>query len=120
MVALALGLAGCRPRCCPDAYPPNETDTSSAFGVVFGYVVDQQHEAMPGLPVTLCGSAGGKRQTITDAQGGYRFEGVPPGKYELCAELANLARTDAHVVVPDGAVVTYELRLRLPKTEGVQ
>src|SRR5687768_1653 len=65
--------------------------TSSAFaqfqvGNVFGTVVDNQGQPLPGVTVSLSG-VGAPRTFVTDSQGNFRFPSLDPGRYTLKAEL---------------------------------
>ncbi len=51
-------------------------------GNVFGSVVDDKGQALPGVTVTLSGG-GLPVVTTTDAEGNFRFIGVSPGTYKL-------------------------------------
>jgi hypothetical protein len=55
-------------------------------GSLFGKTVDNQGAAIPGVTVTLTGQ-GAPQVQVTDAQGQFRFPGLPPGFHHLRAEL---------------------------------
>lgn len=55
-------------------------------GNLFGTVMDEQGSALPGVTVTLTGSAAPQVQ-VTNASGEFRFVGLGPGAYQLKAEL---------------------------------
>ena len=54
-------------------------------GELSGEIVDDTGTGLPGVEVTLDGPA--RRETITDADGRFRFEDLPGGRYELRANL---------------------------------
>ena len=56
-------------------------------GTIIGKVTDEQGGVLPGVNVTLTGRTGSQTQ-VTDAQGVYRFIGLPPGNYSVKAELS--------------------------------
>jgi hypothetical protein len=59
---------------------------------VIGTVVDAQNAALPGVAVTARNSATGFTRTVTsDVQGRYRIAALPPGPYEITAELSGFA-----------------------------
>ena len=55
-------------------------------GNLFGTVVDNQGERLPGVTVTLSGT-GPSRIQITSAAGQFQFPGLPPGRYTVTAQL---------------------------------
>jgi hypothetical protein len=57
-------------------------------GQIEGTLVDGRGQALPGVTVTLEGSAVfGPRGTVSDKQGNFRFPALPVGRYMLKAEL---------------------------------
>jgi len=58
----------------------------SETGNLFGTAVDNNGEPLPGVTVTLTGP-GAPMTQITNAEGQFRFLGLPPGEYRLRAEL---------------------------------
>ena len=82
-------------------------------GTVEGRVLDQQGGILPGVTVTLTGPRG-VQTTVTDAEGIYRFVGVPPATYVLRIEMSGFApqeRTD--VAVGLGRTVTTDFTLAI-------
>lgn len=56
---------------------------------ITGRVVDEQNAVMPGVTVTITNVAtGASRTTVTNEAGLYQFGALPPGRYELTAELS--------------------------------
>ena len=82
-------------------------------GAVRGTVYDSTHAAVPGVKLTLTSSATGiKRELTTDADGGYTFENVAPGDYQLTAEISGFATTTVKgIVVNVGAGVPIDVML---------
>ena len=68
-------------------------------GALFGTVTDEQKGALPGVTVTLTGSTGPQVQ-VTDTQGKFRFLNLPPGSYDLRAELQGFSTVE----LPDLAI----------------
>ncbi|MGE5200420.1 MAG: carboxypeptidase-like regulatory domain-containing protein, partial [Rhodospirillaceae bacterium] len=56
-------------------------------GTVEGKIVDQQGGVLPGVSVDLIGPQR-TRSTVTDAEGVFRFVGIPPGLYSVKTELS--------------------------------
>ena len=61
---------------------------SKETGAIRGVVTDEQGAALPGVNVTLSGqNLMGIRTFLTDASGEFRFPALPPGEYQVKAEL---------------------------------
>lgn len=60
-------------------------------GNMFGTVVDNQGQALPGVTVTLTVATRPPQVQVTDAMGRFRFPDLPPGSYSLRAELEGFA-----------------------------
>ncbi len=61
---------------------------SRETGAITGTVRDEAGGPLPGVTVTISGpSLMGNRTYVTDARGIYRFPALPPGNYNLKAEL---------------------------------
>ena len=87
-------------------------------GTVAGTVMDDRGGVLPGVTVTLTGPV--LRTIFTDAEGGYQFTGLPPGTYEILADLDAFA-TEAvgNVEVVPGSDVTVDIVLPLAVSEEV-
>lgn len=57
-----------------------------------GTITDPSGSALPGASVVLANEAKLQRNTVTDAQGGYRLLALPPGTYTLTITAAGFAR----------------------------
>ncbi|MFO7732119.1 MAG: carboxypeptidase-like regulatory domain-containing protein, partial [Candidatus Aminicenantes bacterium] len=79
IVVLAVALL-----CAPLAFTQ-----SRETGAIRGFVLDEQNTPLPGVNVSLSGAnLMGVRSVVTDANGEFRFPALPPGTYQLKAELA--------------------------------
>lgn len=91
------------------SYAQQETAT------VLGTVVDAQNAALPGATVTVRNlDTGFTRTAVTTAEGGFRIAAIPPGNYELSAELAGFAsnvRRGVTLRVGAEAVVNFQMAL---------
>src|SRR5579864_6792113 len=68
--------------------------------VVTGVAVDATGAVLPGAQVELTGTPTGPRQSAkTDPTGMFRFEGVPPGRYEVLVTFEGFRPTTARVTV---------------------
>ena len=66
-----------------------------ANAVVTGIVTDAQGGVLPGVTITVTNTESGVVRTIvTEADGRYRLGGVPPGRYNLTADLPGFANVD--------------------------
>jgi hypothetical protein len=82
-------------------------------GSVQGVVRDTQGGVLPGAAVAVSNDNGLALQIVTDADGGYRYLALPPGRYELAARLDGFEATRVvDVVLVLGAHLTVDLTLR--------
>src|SRR5882672_4528767 len=87
-----------------------------ANAVITGIVTDAQGGVLPGVTVTVRNADSGVTRTIvTETDGRYRLGGLPPGRYNLTAELQGFAAIDVRDI-------TLTLGLEYPRdfTMGVQ
>ena len=70
-------------------------------GNIFGTIVDNQDQPLPGVTVTLSGG-GAPQVFITDSEGRFRFPSLAPGRYTVNAELAGFGQATRDVVVNIG------------------
>lgn len=86
-----------------------QLDTATAIGVVS----DPQGGVLPGATVTARNTATGfTRSTVTDGQGRYRLAALPPGTYDLTAELSGFTtaqQTGLTFALGAESVVNFEL-----------
>ena len=84
--------------------------------VVIGTVLDEQGAVLPGATLTIRNTESGLvRTAITDAAGTYRITGLPPGRYDLTAELQGFGN-----VAVQGMTLTIGLEVRQDVKLGVQ
>ncbi len=58
------------------------------YGSVTGTVTDPQKAALPGVAVTAINTGTGlKLETVTDGTGNFVFRNLPPGTYDMTADL---------------------------------
>ena len=81
---------------------------SQTNGLISGTVADVQGGVLPGVTMTLRNTETGvMRNTVSEADGQYRFAGLQPAVYELKAELAGFA-----TVAVDRITVTLGSQLK--------
>ena len=82
-------------------------------GDIRGVITDASGAVLPGVTVTLRGrSVPGAPTTVTNETGVYRFPNLPPGNYDLSAELSGFA-TSAQTGIPVSLGATVELNLQM-------
>ena len=97
---------------------PQQLPSVTEVGVVAGIVVDNTGSVIPGATVTLLGALRIVRATTTtNERGEFRFAPIPPGTYDLEAELEGFRTVWLEVIV--GAAIMQPLRLTL-EVGGVQ
>jgi hypothetical protein len=83
------------------------------LGTVQGKVMDQQGGVLPGVSVELTGPMGTKT-AVTDAQGVFRFVGVPPSTYAVKVDLSGfLTQRRDGVAVGMGKTADLEFSLKV-------
>ena len=83
---------------------PSASAQSAAASTIHGVVKDDTGGALPGVTVTLTSPAlqVGQRVETTGADGGYRFEQLPGGTYQLKFELTGFGtfvRNDLQIAI---------------------
>lgn len=82
-------------------------------GDLRGVITDQSGAVLPGVTVTLRGqNVPGVPSTVTNESGVYRFPNLPPGVYDITAELAGFT-TNAQTGLQVGLGMTVELDVQL-------
>ena len=89
-------------------------------GDIEGKITDVSGAELPGVGVEARSpSLQGVRTATTDAEGRYRFPGVPPGVYTIRANLSGFDPVEDTVTVPLDATATANLQMRLSVRESV-
>ena len=85
-------------------------------GNLFGTVVDQQGEPLPGVTVILS-EIGAPQIQITNAEGQFRFLDLSPGKYTVTAQLEGFSTVEyPNVEINVGRNTSLEIKMS-PATE---
>ncbi|HEX7828958.1 MAG TPA: TonB-dependent receptor [Thermoanaerobaculia bacterium] len=83
-------------------------------GNISGVATDQTGGALPGVSITITHTERGTNRTeVTDAQGRYRFAGLPLGTYRLEATLEGFAPTTHNVRVEADKTNTIDVTMSL-------
>ena len=93
--------------------------TAQTGGTLQGSVTDDQKLALPGATVTLTNTeTGWTRSLVTDTEGRYRAPVLPPGDYEIKAELAGFATAIRNkVALTLGQELTINLAMRVASVQ---
>lgn len=75
---------------------------------MIGKVVDAKGKAIPGATITLSGANISPQSRITNELGEYRFEGLPPGAYQVEVEVAGFAKKVWTISVRAGTNPTFQ------------
>ena len=88
-------------------------------GVIAGTIKDAQGGVLPGVSLTIRNAESGVSRTIVSGgDGTYRFAGLPPGRYEIAAELSGFSRAEVKdLTLTIGLELRRDLALAL---QGVQ
>src|SRR5437667_12267131 len=85
-------------------------------GAIIGTIKDAQGGVLPGVSLTVRNvETGVARTVVTEGDGTYRFAGLPPGDYDLTAELSGFAPTTLK-----GLNLTINLEVRRDLTMALQ
>src|SRR5262249_41511559 len=94
----------------PPAFP------QGAGAAVVGTITDAQQAVLPGVTLSLRNAETGvTRTTVSEADGRYRFPALPPGRYELKAQLAGFTTVEVSDIV-----LTIGLELRRDITMNIR
>ncbi|MCP5046440.1 MAG: TonB-dependent receptor [bacterium] len=91
-------------------------------GNIYGKVVDDGENALPGILITLSGDLIGKMTTISNSNGNFKFISLSPGVYDIKAEVegfATLVRKDIRVQVGSNISVTLPMQQKKINEEVV-
>jgi len=87
-------------------------------GSIEGIVKDSQGGVLPGVTVEALSVAGGSVGiTVTDATGTYRFPALPPGDYEIAAELAGFGPQVVKVPLGLGQIKKIDITMSVAGVE---
>jgi len=88
-------------------------------GAVHGFVYDASGAAIVGAKVSITNpSTGLKREVTTDADGGYTFEALNPGEFNLVVEAPGFATYNVkQIVVNVGASLGLDIHMKLKTAE---
>ena len=91
-------------------------------GVLGGRVSSADRLPLPGATVTVSSpSLQGVRTTVTDVNGVYSLQGLPPGTYAVTIEMDGMSRVVRQATVPLGAAVVMDQQLTIaPISERVE
>ena len=97
------------------AFLPTPLFAQSDTGVIDGRVFDESKAAVPGANVTARNVATGfTRSAVASDRGTYRIESIPPGRYEVTAELQGFATYIAKdIVVQVGTSSTVDFTMKV-------
>jgi iron complex outermembrane receptor protein len=84
---------------------------AQTMGAVSGSIADQTGAPLAGVRITIRGAV--DRTADTSAAGGFVFRDLPPGDYELSAELAGFAREHRVVRVQAGEPIAVSWTLQV-------
>ncbi|HEX2254323.1 MAG TPA: TonB-dependent receptor [Thermoanaerobaculia bacterium] len=89
-------------------------------GSLTGSVSDADGGALPGVTITLTSPQliGGPKVAVSDQNGRFRFDLLPPGQYSLLASLEGFDAVEASQRVPLGGEAQVRLQLGLAAFEG--
>lgn len=99
------------------SFPPAGLAAVPDTGLVEGRLLDASGDPLAGVTVSLAGGQG-VRSATTGPDGGFRFPSLPPGEYEIRAEVAG-TRVARSARVSPGTEIRLDLHLGLQTTDRV-
>ena len=101
-----IGLLACAMLVVPGSV--HSQTVGATTGSINGRVTDPSDAVLPGVTVTISApQMQGEQTAVTNAEGIYRFPGIPPGTYRVSYELPGFAQ-----VVREGMRLAFEFRRR--------
>jgi hypothetical protein len=93
---------------------PTAFSQSRDTGAIRGVVTDDQNVPMPGANVTVSGpKLMGTRTFVTDANGEFRFPALPPGDYQIKAELQGFGTVvRENIRVNSSSTLTVDVQMK--------
>src|SRR5438093_3297892 len=87
----------------------------STYGTLRGAVRDQSQAVIPGATVTALNVEGNfSRTAVSDENGNYEFQNLPPGRYEVSTELSGFKKlVHSDVVVGPREVIRVDFSLQV-------
>src|SRR5262245_36096073 len=84
-------------------------------GSVRGFIKDEQSAALPGVTVSATSPSSPVVYTaISDAEGFYRLENLPPGDYTVSAELQGFARfVRGNIIARAGLTLSVDIVMKV-------
>ncbi len=98
---------------CLFTFGPDRVAHTAAADVVAGIVVDSLGGVIPGASVELRQGPRVERTAVTNEKGEFRFEKVPPGRYEIRATLPGFLDATTAVAVGEKAVPQLRLTMQI-------
>src|SRR5207244_209332 len=96
------------------------TAYADVYGSISGVIRDKTGNPLPGVTVTATTPVLPKgRDVVTESNGNYTFQKLPPGTYTVTASLAGLGTTRSTVVVSVDRDTTLNLTLSPTVTESI-
>lgn len=113
LAALALFLPGCLGGSDTSSQTPLDASATlaEASGRIEGVVLDEEKVGVPQVRVDLLTA---QRWTLTNPNGTFRFDHVPPGEHEIRATLLDLPPVVQKVLVREGEATPVTLDVRFP------
>lgn len=95
------------------ALHPRRVVHPQATGSVSGSISDQLGGTLPGVVVTLTDPSGAQLRTTTNPTGGFVFQGLQPGQYQLSGTLPGFVAFINDITVTSGTAVERSITLQL-------
>ncbi|MGE3800114.1 MAG: carboxypeptidase-like regulatory domain-containing protein [Candidatus Kapaibacterium sp.] len=94
------------------------SEEANLTGNVLGTVRTTNGEVLPGVVVELSAEGGESRESVTDAEGNFRFMDVPVGAYSLKASMEGFHTVDCQQIIVHEGENNVELTMAIDTVEA--
>jgi hypothetical protein len=99
---------------CAGAANPLHAQWQATTAQLTGVVMDSQEAVLPGVTVTINNAATGyTRSAVSNAEGIYSLSLVPPGTYDLTAELSGFTTAKRTLILTVGATISANVVMQV-------
>ena len=89
---------------------------SNGMGIIFGKTLDENDDAIPGVPVIILES---EFRADSDFNGNYIISNIPPGKYKISANTVGFYKIiSKEIIISSGSIININFILASKPIQG--